>query len=177
MLSNTLVMAATDEIQLRTEDRAQLAPPPRWPPTALGAGAVPPQPPRRHPRPTPRRLYLVVYLMRRPGLLSTVATGVMVGAFAAITRLGPHPFSFRGVGPMLAAGAVFGVVVATAHRSMRRTSSARSYTVLALAGAAGGTVWWLLLRPPSALLIAAVLGAFLAQGVVVFELWLRRAAA
>jgi hypothetical protein len=101
----------------------------------------------------------------------------MLGAFAAITRLGPHPFSLRGVVPILAAGAVFGLVVATARRWMRWTSSAVSYALLAVAGAAGGTVWWLMLHPPSAFLMAAALGAFLAQGVVAFELWLRQAAA
>jgi hypothetical protein len=101
----------------------------------------------------------------------------MLGAFAAITRLGPHPFSLRGVVPILAAGAVFGLVIATARHSMRWTSSALSYALLALAGAAGGTVWWLMLHPPSALLVAAALGALLAQGVVAFELWLRQGAA
>jgi len=118
-----------------------------------------------------------VYLIRRPGLLQTLATGLMLGAFAAITRLGPHPFSLRGIVPILTAGAVFGMVVAAARRSIGRTSTRVSYALLALAGAAGGTVWWLMLRPPSALLMAALLGAFLAQGVVAFELWLRRAAA
>jgi hypothetical protein len=34
-----------------------------------------------------------------------------------------------------------------------------------------------MLHPPSAFLMAAALGAFLAQGVVAFELWLRQAAA
>src|SRR5207245_11441607 len=31
----------------------------------------------------------LVYLIRRPGLPETLATGLMLGAFAAITRLGP----------------------------------------------------------------------------------------
>jgi len=170
-------MTATDEVQLETEAKARLAPPPRWPPTAIGAGALPLPPRRQQPRATPRRLYLLVYLIRRPGLRETLATGLMLGAFAAITRLGPHPFSLRGVVPILTAGAVFGMVVAAARRSIGRTSTRLSYALLALAGAAGGTVWWLMLRPPSALLMAALLGAFLAQGVVAFELWLRRAAA
>src|SRR5438034_233376 len=107
-------MTATDEFQLQTEAKARLAPPPRWPPTAIGAGALPPPPPRQQPRATPGRLYLLVYLIRRPGLLETLATGLMLGAFAAITRLGPHPFSLRGVVPILTAGAVFGMVVAAA---------------------------------------------------------------
>jgi len=98
----------------------------------------------------------------------------MLGAFAAITRLGPHPFSLRGVVPVLTAGAVFGAVVATARRSR---STAPSYRLLAFAGAVGGIVWWLMVHPASALLATAVLGALLAQGVVAFELWLRRAAA
>jgi len=152
-------------------------PPPRWPPTALGAGVFPPPPPRRQPSPTPRRVYLITYLVRRPSVLRTVATGFMLGAFAAITRLGPHPFSLRGVVPVLTAGAVFGAVVATARRSVRRSSTAPSYRLLAFAGAVGGIVWWLMVHPPSALLATAVLGALLAQGVVAFELWLRRAAA
>ena len=172
-----LAVTATDEIQRITEERAQLAPPPRWPPTALGAGVLPPPPPRRRPPGTRRQLYLVVYLTRRPGLVRTVATAVVVGAFAAITRLGPHPFSLRGVVPILAGGAVFGLVVATARRSLGQASSAVPYALLAVAGAAGGTVWWLILHPPSALLIAAAVGALLAQGVVAFELWLRQAAA
>src|SRR6266581_2129372 len=88
-------MTATDEVQLETEAKARLAPPPRWPPTAIGAGALPLPPRRQQPRATPRRLYLLVYLIRRPGLLKTLATGLMLGAFAAITRLGPHPFSLR----------------------------------------------------------------------------------
>ena len=170
-------MTATDEIQLKTEDKARLAPPPRWPPTALGAGVLPPPPPRRQPPPTPRRAYLVLYFVRRPGLFRTLGAGVVVGAFTAITRLGPHPFSLRGVTPVLGAGAVFGLVVALVLRSMRRTSSAPPYPLLALAGALGGSVWWLLLRPPTGLLAAAVVGALLAEAVVAFEVWLRRAAA
>src|SRR2546426_10816904 len=170
-------MTATDEFQLATEAKARLAPPPRWPPTAIGAGALPLPPPRQQPRATPRRLYFLVYLIRRPGLLTTLATGLMLGAFAAIPRLGPHPFSLRGVVPVLTAGAVFGAVVATARRSVRRSSTAPSYRLLAFAGAVGGIVWWLMVHPPSALLATAVLGALLAQGVVAFELWLRRAAA
>src|SRR5439155_83487 len=101
-------MTATDEVQLETEAKARLAPPPRWPPTAIGAGALPLPPPRQQPRATPRRLYLLVYLIRRPGLLKTLATGLMLGAFAAITRLGPHPFSLRGVVPILTAGFALG---------------------------------------------------------------------
>ena len=174
-------MTATDEIQLMTEDKPRLAPPPRWPPTALGAGVLPPPPPPPPPRrkspPTPRRAYLVVYLVRRPGLLRTLGAGVVLGAFGAITRLGPHPFSLRGVTPVLAAGAAFGLVVAMALRSMGRPLSAPPYPLLALAGAIGGSVWWLMLRPPSGLLEAAVVGALLAQAVVAFEVWLRRAAA
>ena len=170
-------MTATDELQVMTEERAHLVPPPRWPPTALGAGVFPPPPPRRQPPQTPRRVYLITYLVRRPSLLRTVATGLMLGAFAAITRLGPHPFSLRGVVPVLTAGAVFGAVVATARRSLRRRSTAPSYRLLAFAGAVGGIVWWLMVHPASALLATAVLGALLAQGVVAFELWLRRAAA
>src|SRR3989449_2392900 len=38
-----------------------------------------------------------------PILLQTLATGLMLGAFAAITRLGPHPFSLRGIVPILTA--------------------------------------------------------------------------
>src|SRR5437899_6837306 len=155
-------MTATDEFQLETEAKARLAPPPRWPPTAIGAGALPLPPPRQQLRATPRRLYLLVYLIRRPGLLETLATGLMLGAFAAITRLGPHPFSLRGVAPILAAGAVFGAVVATVRRSIPRLSKALVYVWLTLAGGAGGTVWWLLVRPSSPLLIAVGLGALLA---------------
>jgi hypothetical protein len=118
-----------------------------------------------------------VHVVRRPGLLRTLAAGVVLGAFVAITRLGPQPFALRGVVPVLAAGAVSGLVVATALRSMRRSSSAPSYTLLGLAGAAGGVIWWLMVRPPSGLPTALVLGALLAQGVVAFERWLRRAAA
>src|SRR5206468_7086362 len=129
--------------------------PPRWPPTALGAAVVPPLPPRRRlPPPHPRRAHIVVYLVRRPGLLRTVATGLMLGAFAAITRLGPHPFSLRGVAPVLAAGAVFGAVVATVLRTRRRNSNSAFYPLLAFAGAVGGIVWWLLVRSPSALFAA-----------------------
>ena len=170
-------MTATDEFQLKTEEKAYLVPPRRWPPTALGAGVLPPRPPRRKSPPPTRRVYLVAYLVRRPGLLRTVATGVTLGAFAAITRLGPHPFSLRGVAPVLAAGAVFGSVVATVLRSKRRNSNAPSYPLLALAGAVGGIVWWLMVHPSSALLAAVVLGALLAQGVVAFERWVRHAAA
>jgi hypothetical protein len=170
-------MTATDEIQLKTEEKARLAPPRRWPPTALGAGVLPPPPPRRQPPATLRRAYLVLYLVRRPGLLRTLGAGVVLGAFAAITRLGPHPFSLRGVTPVLVAGGVFGLVVALALRSMRRTSSGPPYPLLALAGAVGGIVWWLMLRPPSGVLAAAMVGAVLAQAVVAFEVWLRRAAA
>ena len=172
-----LAMTATDDIELKTEERAHLVPPPRWPRTALGAGVHPPRPPRRQPALTTRHLYLVAYLVRRPGLLRTVATGLTLGAFAAITRLGPHPFSLRGVAPVLAAGAVFGAVVATALRTRQQNSNSSFYPLLAFAGAVGGIVWWLMARPPSALLAAAVLGALLAQGVVAFERWLRQAAA
>ena len=171
-------VTAAEEIPLGTEARAHLGLPPRWPPTALGAAVVPPLPPRRRlPPPHPRRAHIVVYLVGRPTLLRTVATGMILGAFAAITRLGPHPFSLRGVAPILAAGAVFGVVVATVRRSIPRLSKALFYVWLTLAGGAGGTVWWLLVRPSSPLLIAVGLGALLAQAVVAFESWLRQAAA
>ncbi|HTD71025.1 MAG TPA: hypothetical protein VK647_11285 [Gemmatimonadales bacterium] len=79
--------------------------------------------------------------------------------------------------PVLAAGATFGLIVATAFRWMQRGSSGPPYPLLALAGGIGGIVWWLMLRPPSGLVAAAVLGALLAQAVVAFEVWLRRAAA
>src|SRR5437879_1888118 len=137
-------MTATDEFQLQTEAKARLAPPPRWPPTAIGAGALPPPPPRQQPRATPGRLYLLVYLIRRPGLLETLATGLMLGAFAAITRLGPHPFSLQGVVPILTAGDVFGVVVAAARRSFGRISPRVSHELLVLAGTACGTVRWII---------------------------------
>jgi hypothetical protein len=169
-------MTAIDEIQPKTEAKAHLVPPARWPPTALGAGVLPPRPPPKPP-PKPVRLYVIAYLARRPGLLRTVAAGVMLGAFVAITRLGPHPFSLRGVVPVLAAGAVFGTVVATALRTRGQTANWPIYPLLAFAGGVGGSVWWLMVRPPSPLLAAAVLGALLAQGVVALERWLRRAAA
>jgi hypothetical protein len=164
-------MTAIDEIQPKTEAKAHLVPPARWPPTALGAGVIPPRPP-----PKPMRLYVIAHWARGPGLLRTVATGVMLGAFAAITRLGPHPFSLRGVVPILAAGAVFGTVVATALRTRRQNANWPIYPLLAFAGGVGGIVWWLIVRPPSPLLAAAVLGALLAQGVVALERYLRRAA-
>jgi hypothetical protein len=170
-------MTATDEIQLKPEEKTYLVPPPRWPPTALGAEVLPPPPPRPNPPPPTRRVYLVAYLVRRPGLLRTLTTGVLLGAFAAITRLGPHPFSLRGVAPVLAAGAVFGAVVATVLRTKRRNSNAPSYPLLALAGAVGGIVWWVMVHPSSALMAPVVLGALLAQGVVAFERWVRQAAA
>ena len=173
-----VALTAAEEIPLATEARAELAPPPRWPPTALGAGLVPPPPPqRRQPLPPPRRLHIVVYLIHRPSLLRTVATGVVLGAVTAITRLGPHPFSLRGVAPILAAGAAFGVVAGTVRRSIPRPSTAFLYILLTVAGGVGGMVWWLLIRPSSSILIAVALGAVLAQGVVVFESWLRQAAA
>src|SRR2546422_11321796 len=88
-----------------------------------------------------------------PILLQTLATGLMLGAFAAITRLGPHPFSLRGVVPILTAGAVFGMVGAAARRSFGRTSTRLSYAVLAIAGAAGGIGWGVVPTPPSARLL------------------------
>src|SRR5206468_4102840 len=87
-----------------TPQAPRLTPRPRWPPAAIGAGALPLRPPRQQLRATPRRLYLLVYLTRRPGLRQALATGLMLGAFAAIARLGPHPFSLRGVVPILTAG-------------------------------------------------------------------------
>src|SRR5260370_6984941 len=95
-------MTATDEFQLKTEETAYLVPPRRWPPTALGAGVLPPRPPRRKSPPPTTRVYLVAHLVRRPGLLRTVATGVPLGPFAPTTRLGPHPLSLRGVSHALA---------------------------------------------------------------------------
>jgi len=173
-----VAITATEEIQLATEARAHLALPPRRPPTALGAGVVPPLPPRRRPPPPPpRRVQIVVYIIRRPTLLRTLATGVILGAFVAITRLGPHPFSLRGVVPILAAGGISGLVIATVRRSMPRLSKARLSVWLTLAGGAGGMVWWVLVHPSSSLLIAVGLGALLAQAIVAFESWLRQAAA
>lgn len=170
-----VALTAAEEIPVATEARALLALPPRWPPTALGAGMVPPlPPPRRPPPPRPKRTPIVVYIIRRPTLLRTVSTGVILGAFVAITRLGPHPFSMRGVVPILAAGSVAGVVIGSVGRSMPRLSKALFYLWLALAGGAGGMVWWLLVHPSSPILIAVGLGALLAQAIVAFELWLRR---
>jgi hypothetical protein len=169
-------MTATDDIQLQTEEKALRAPPPRGPPTAVGAGVLPPLPPRRPPLAS-TRVRLVVYLIRRPGLLRTLASGAMVGAFWAITRLGPHPFSLHGVVPMLAGGSTFGLLVAAALRSRWRAFRAAWYPLLGLAGGVAGIVWWLMARPPSAFVMAALLGALLAQGVVAFETWLRRPAA
>lgn len=167
-------MTATDDIQPETEVKAQRAPPPRWPPTAVGAGGFPPLPPRR---PPPRRFHLVVYLIRRPGLLRTLASGALIGAFVAITRLGPHPFSLHGVVPVLAGGSAFGLLVAAALRLRPHGVNGAWYAVLGFAGGVAGIVWWLVARPPSAFVLAALLGALLAQGVVAFESWLRRAAA
>jgi hypothetical protein len=172
-----VAITAAEEIPLATEARARLALPPRRPPTALGAAVVPPLPPRRRPPPRPSRPpRIAVYMVRRPTLLRTVATGVIIGAFAAITRLGPHPFALRGVVPILAAGGVSGVVMATVGRSMPRLSKALFYVWLTVAGCAGGMVWWLLVHPSSSLLIAMWLGALLAQTIVAFEAWLRQAA-
>jgi hypothetical protein len=95
----------------------------------------------------------------------------------AITRLGPRPFSFQGIVAILAAGAVFGLLVAIVRRSIPRPSEGFSCLLLTLAGGSGGLVWWLLIHPSSSLLLAAVLGALMAQAVVAFESWLRRAAA
>src|SRR5881394_3902274 len=100
-------ITAAEEIPLGTEARAHLALPPRWPPTALGAAVVPPLPPRRRLPPRhPRRAHIVVYLVRRPTLLRTVATGIIRGALPAIPRPGPRPAMRMGVAPILAAGAV-----------------------------------------------------------------------
>ena len=168
-------ITATDNISLATEARARLVPPPRLPPTALGAESVPPFLPRRvYPRVSPKRV--VVWVIRRPSLLRALATSMMLGAIAAITRLGPHPFSLRGVLPILAAGSVFGLVVGVARRLVPHPSQDFSRALVILAGAAGGTVWWMLIQPPSSILVAMGLGALLTQAVVAFELWLRQAA-
>jgi hypothetical protein len=173
-----VAITATEEIPPATDARAQLALPPRWPPTALGAAVVPPLPPRRPPPPQPaRRAQIVVYIIRRPTLLRTVVTGVILGAFTAITRLGPHPFSLRGVVPILAAGGVSGVVMASAGRFLPRPAKVFFHVWLILAGGAGGMVWWLLAHPSSSILIAVGLGALLAQAIVAFESWLRHATA
>lgn len=173
-----VAITAGEEIPLATEARARLAPPPRLPPTALGAGSIPPFPPRREPPPLPPgRLHIVVYFIRRPSLFRALATSVILGAFAALTRLGPHPFSLGGVLPVLAAGSVFGLVVAAVRRLVPHPSKAFAYVVLTLAGAAGGMVWWMLIQPSSSILVAMGLGALLTQAVVAFELWLDRAAA
>lgn len=172
-----LAAAGTDEIQLETEPRARLAPPPRWPPTALGAGALAPLSPRRqYLRSAARRRYVVVYIARRPSLLRTLITGVVLGAFVAITRLGPHPFALRGVVPMLAAGAVSGLVLASTDRLAHRPARVAGFALINAAGALGGAAWWLLARPPSSFLFASGLGAVLALGVVAFERWLQQAA-
>jgi hypothetical protein len=118
-----------------------------------------------------------VYLIQRPTLLRTLITGAILGAFIAITRLGPRPFSFQGIVAVLAAGAVVGLVVAIVRRSIQSPSKGFSYLLLALAGGSGGLVWWLFIHPASSLLLAAVLGALLTQAVVAFESWLRQAAA
>jgi hypothetical protein len=173
-----VAITAAEEIPLATEARVQLAPPPRSPPTALGAGTIPPFPPRREPRPLPpRRLHIVVYLIRRPSLFRALATSVILGAFAALTRLGPHPFSLRGILPVLAGGSVFGLVVAAARRLIPHPSRTFGYVLLTLAGAAGGMTWWMLVQSSGSLLVAMGLGALLTQAVVAFELWLGQAAA
>lgn len=166
-------MTATDE--LKTQAKAWLPPPPRRPRTTVRAEALPPPSPRR-PTVGERAYVIALYAICRPGLLRTMAGGVMFGAFAAITRIGPHPFSLRGVVPVLVAGAVSGAIVSLVLRSMRRHGMTRSYAVLTAAGAIGGIVWWLMVRPASALLTAAVLGAALADGVIAFERRLRPAA-
>ena len=170
-------MTATDEVELKTEEKPQLAPPPRWPPTALGAGVLPPPPPRRRPPRTTKQRYVVLYFVRRPRLLRAMAAGVVSGAFFAITRIGPHPFAVRGVVPVLAGGAAFGAVMSATLRWMPRRLNATAYSLLAVAGATGAAVWWFLLHRSSPFLATAVLGALLAQGVVAFETWLRQAAA
>ena len=172
-----VAITAAEEYSLATEARARLAPPPRLPPTARGAGSIPPFPPRREPPPLQRRhLHIVVYLIRRPTLFRALTTGGILGAVAALTRLGPHPFSLRGVLPVLAAGSVFGLVVAAARRFISHPSKTFGYVLLALAGAAGGMIWWILIQPSNSILAAMGLGALLTQAVVVFELWLDKAA-
>ena len=166
-------MSAIDEIEVQTQAQGLLVPPPRWPRTALGAEAVPPPPPHRQSAPAPTRRYVLVYSVRRAGWIRALAVSVILGAFAAITRLGPHPFSWRGILPVLAAGAVFGAVLAF----VRRRVQALPHAHLALAGGIAGVAWWLLVRPASPLLNAALLGAVLANGVAAFEAWLQRAAA
>lgn len=122
-------------------------------------------------------MHLIVYLIQRPTLFRTLITGAILGAFIAITRLGPRPFSFQGIVAILAAGAVFGIFMAIVRRSIARPSKGFSYLLLTLAGGSGGLVWWLLIHPSSSLLLAAVLGAVLTHAVVAFESWLRQAAA
>lgn len=99
---------------------------------------------------------------------------MILGAFAALTRVGPHPFSLRGILPVLVAGSVFGLVVATARRLIPHPSRTFAYVLLTLAGAAGGMVWWMLIQPSSSILVAMGLGALLTHAVVAFELWLGR---
>jgi hypothetical protein len=106
--------------------------------------------------------------IRQPRIIPNFMSAV-VGAFVALLYLGPLPSSLRGTAAILAAGATFGIFLASAVYLFWGLPDAAFYSVAAVAGAAGGAGWWLIVRPSISILFPLLIGAGMALLAAVLE--------